>query len=249
MAVLATDGGSSYYHWMVDVLPRIHLLKEAGLFDKIETFVLPPMNSDFQRETLHLLKLPAEKMIFADSRDFAVTADHVFVPSLPSRLGVIEAWTCMYLQEAFSEWRAQDGASPRKIYISRDDAPIRRVTAAAQFKARLLEAGYTEILCSEHSVEEQIKLFANATHVVAPHGGGLTNILFCEPGTKVLDIFPSSFVIPCYWSLSNRVGLRYHCYSDGPVENAFSPYWVNEDRNISIDDRFWPLFYEFDKSG
>jgi capsular polysaccharide biosynthesis protein len=61
------------------------------------------------------------------------------------------------------------------------------------------------------SVAQQASLLANAKIVVAPHGGGLTNLVFCQPGTKVIEIFSPNYVYPCYWLVSNLVGLEYYC--------------------------------------
>ncbi|MDT9338046.1 glycosyltransferase 61 family protein, partial [Trichodesmium erythraeum 21-75] len=47
----------------------------------------------------------------------------------------------------------------------------------------------------------------------APHGAGLTNIVFCNPGTKVVELF-SSHVKPYYWSLCNCCNLEYYSYHD-----------------------------------
>ncbi|NET60866.1 MAG: glycosyltransferase family 61 protein, partial [Symploca sp. SIO2E6] len=51
---------------------------------------------------------------------------------------------------------------------------------------------------------------AQAQVVVAPHGSGLTNTVFCSPGTKVIEIFSPNYVYHCYWLLSNLVGLEYY---------------------------------------
>jgi capsular polysaccharide biosynthesis protein len=45
---------------------------------------------------------------------------------------------------------------------------------------------------------------------VAPHGAGLCNIVFCSPGTKVIEIFSPELVTLFYWKLSNQLGLDYY---------------------------------------
>jgi len=42
-----------------------------------------------------------------------------------------------------------------------------------------------------------------ATHVIGPHGAGLSNIYLCRPGTKILEFYPNgAFFQPCYQRLS-----------------------------------------------
>jgi hypothetical protein len=40
------------------------------------------------------------------------------------------------------------------------------------------------------SVPEQVQLFRSASHVIAAHGAGLTNILFAPADVKILEIRP-----------------------------------------------------------
>ena len=61
------------------------------------------------------------------------------------------------------------------------------------------------------SVIEQALLFSQAKVVIAPHGAGLTNIVFCNPNTKIVEFFSPNYLHPGYWRLSNQVGLEYYC--------------------------------------
>jgi hypothetical protein len=60
------------------------------------------------------------------------------------------------------------------------------------------------------SVAQQAALLAEAEVVLAIHGSGLTNIVFCQPGTKVVELFSPYYVYPCYWLLSNLMQLEYY---------------------------------------
>ena len=52
--------------------------------------------------------------------------------------------------------------------------------------------GYQMVTLGTATIEQQIALFAGATHIVAPHGAGLTNIVFAQPETTLVEIFPRS---------------------------------------------------------
>jgi hypothetical protein len=60
------------------------------------------------------------------------------------------------------------------------------------------------------SVKQQGELLSQAEMVISPHGSGLSNLVFCQPKTKVIEIFAPNYVYPCYWLVSNLVNLNYH---------------------------------------
>ena len=45
--------------------------------------------------------------------------------------------------------------------------------------------------------------------IIAPHGSGLTNIVFSNSGTKLVEIFSPTYMEPCYWRLANALELDY----------------------------------------
>lgn len=54
-----------------------------------------------------------------------------------------------------------------------------------------------------------VRLWATASLVIAPHGAGLANIIFCAPGATVVELFRGNVPHSIYQSLSATFGLRY----------------------------------------
>jgi len=103
-------------------------------------------------------------------------------------------------------------SSERKlnIYISRSQATSRRIVNESELLPLLDKWGFERFWLENMTMEEQIVLFSKAKSVVAPHGAGLTNLLFSPFGTNVLDIFePNNFNSLCFWSMSESLGHKY----------------------------------------
>jgi capsular polysaccharide biosynthesis protein len=45
--------------------------------------------------------------------------------------------------------------------------------------------------------------------IVGAHGAGLANLVFCRPGTRVVEIVPTDNAYPFYFSLAVGAGLDY----------------------------------------
>jgi capsular polysaccharide biosynthesis protein len=73
------------------------------------------------------------------------------------------------------------------------------------------------------SVIEQAALFSQAEIIIAPHGSGLTNLIFCQPNTKVIELFSPNYVYHCYWWISNLVELDYYYY----IGETFPGYYLH----------------------
>ena len=75
------------------------------------------------------------------------------------------------------------------------------------------------------SVAAQAALFGSARVVAGPHGAGFANLLFCNPGTAVLEFFSPLYVNFCYWTLARGAGLSYfYILGEGPkIPNSIEP--------------------------
>jgi hypothetical protein len=59
------------------------------------------------------------------------------------------------------------------------------------------------------SLEEQICLFKGAEHVVGSLGAGMTNIVFCRPGTNVTFLSSGMFADTFFWFIAMHRRLNY----------------------------------------
>ncbi|MFN6495919.1 MAG: glycosyltransferase family 61 protein [Nostoc sp. DedQUE01] len=238
VAVLSAAGGKGYFHWMFDVLPRIHLLKQAEIdFSHIDKFLVNSLHLSFQKETLEILGIPEEKIL--ESRKFPhIKAKQLVVPSLPGQTGNIPKWACDFLKtEIIGSSSYQKVGKGNLIYISRDRATVRRVINEDELVPFLKKFGFEVIFLEKMSVAEQALVLASASVIVAPHGAGLSNLVFCSPGTKVIELFSPNYVNVCYWVLSNNIQLDYYyLIGQGEKPDKFcDPHYMAENILINID--------------
>ena len=132
------------------------------------------------------------------------------------------------------------GAAPseptRRIYITRGQQRGSRIVENEPELVALLGArGFSMVDPGTLSVAEQIRLFAEAECIVAPHGGALTNLAFASPGTSVIELFAPDYVQGCFWKLSTCVpGLTYR-YLVGTGHPARPDRMWGVDSDMRID--------------
>jgi capsular polysaccharide biosynthesis protein len=80
----------------------------------------------------------------------------------------------------------------------------------------LSEKGFQSVVLEDLSPQEQIETLYDADVVVGTHGAGLSNILFSPAGLRVIEIFPTPYVVPHYFFLSKALGhdYTYQCGDD-----------------------------------
>ncbi len=207
-AVLAASGASVFYHWMVDILPRIQLLKDSGHFDQIDKFILNYQGLTFQKEALKKLGIPIEKLIICNGHwDFHYEFETLIIPSFVSPLNVVSVYTINFLQQTFLKSVKKLSSNDSKLYIKRING--RRILNETEIENFLLSIGFRSILLENYTIEEQALLFQNSNYIIGPHGAGFTNLVFCKSGTTVIDIFSPLWVNPCYWTIANELNLDY----------------------------------------
>jgi len=102
---------------------------------------------------------------------------------------------------------------------------------------QLTALGFECVSLSNMRVQDQIRLFEEARIVVGPHGGGFTNIAFCRPGTRVIELFDESY-LNGYEILSRAVNLDYSRFLNHEPESTRR--WTGK-KDFRIDLRFLDL--------
>lgn len=202
-AVVATTLGAGYSHWLLEELPRLLVLRGRA-FERL----IAHATSAFSQAALDRLGLTATVVEARRYSNFA--CEQLVVPSLVGQAGFPTRKVGELLHDFTADIGRATGAHlPERIYVSRDKARRRRVVNEVDVGARLEARGFTKVCLEDLSWSEQIELFRKAKVIVAPHGAGLANLVFCQPGTRVIEFFHRSYVNGCYWRLASIRGLDY----------------------------------------
>ncbi|MEG4273770.1 MULTISPECIES: tetratricopeptide repeat protein [unclassified Microcoleus] len=229
-------GGAAYFHWMFDVITRFDLLQRSGLIETIDKFVVNASDSSYQAGTLENLGIPQDKIL--ESRcHLHITADKLIVPSISyDESGAVSKWKCEYLKQTFlKEQQPRNTEYSERIYISRQKASYRRIVNEEEVIKYLEKFGFRSVKLETMSVAEQAACLAAAQVVVAPHGGGLTNLVFCSPGTKVIEIFSPLYVPHCYWMISNLCGLEHYYLLGDLVDDGTPTKALHKDMRLDLN--------------
>ena len=200
---LLTGGGgnNNYWHWLFDVLPRFSLCNKFVNLNDIDYFLLPSLLKKFQEETLDCLNIPKHKRISSEKfRHIKATelimTDHPLVTSgnaTKDNLN-IHNWIISWLRANFINQNAiTEQKIKNKIYIDRSDTisnkkPQRLISNEDEIKKYLLNNNFIFVKLHETPFREQVDLFNNAECIVGLHGAGFVNVVFCKPGTKIIEL-------------------------------------------------------------
>jgi hypothetical protein len=219
---LLTMGAAKYYyfHWMFDVMTKLELLKRSGLFDTVDYFLVPSYHCQFHKEYLAYFNIPEHKIIDSQLVDH-VQADNLIVSSEVRLQEHLPKWCCDFFYKNFVQSAAKKRC--RRIYIARGDAArSRKVSNEAEVIDVLQRQGFEILYLTKVSVIDQVKIFNEAELIVAVHGGGLSNLVYCEPGTTLLELFPDQYVRHYYYDICVKRNITYDyllCESDKSCDN------------------------------
>jgi len=205
------SGTMNLSHFLLDQLTKLAVYKKY--LGDIPRFVLPD-DHPYYRSVLSIAGL-AERAYIPQQKRFSIRSERLLIasnvePDLrhPAHLGA--GWALDFLRELLPTGPPEGSRADRKIFISRADARARKIINQAEIEAILSRRGYDIVVLGEMTARQQRRVFGEASHVVGVHGAGLTNVLFCAPGTRVLEILPALCAAPSYWVLSTQIGHRYH---------------------------------------
>ena len=236
--VLATSESTGFFHWITDALPRLQILCKASSipWPSIDHFLVSKGIRAI-RESLALLGIADDRVVVTHSGSH-FCCDLLVVPSFAAAPGNVPPWAIQFLR---SQLGLPSSGPPKRIYISRSKAFGRRIVNEQDLWPILARRGFIHVTLEEMKLKDQIRLFSEAEAVVAAHGAGMTNLIWCQPKIKVLEIFSPRYVNLCYWAIASIMQADYHYLlgsADGLVDDVHDARYFLED--IIVD----PLLLE-----
>ncbi|MEM7190114.1 MAG: glycosyltransferase family 61 protein [Pseudomonadota bacterium] len=240
--------GSNYYHWIGEQMPRMALIRkyvDLGEVDSIVVFVkkrvgfieesLTALFPEFKGQVVQIQghSAASDEAYFFVQQGLAERSAHpdyvkktppAFRASIGSLIDL-----CEHFDSQASRLIGPKGGYPDVAFISRDRAGQRQwinedtLVNAVGPRARKV---YSEDL----SFREQLNTFHHADVIVAQHGAGLANAVFCKPGTRVIEVTARSHARRAwdFAKLGIARGLDYHVVAidavlDDPYTSVEAP--------------------------
>ena len=69
-------------------------------------------------------------------------------------------------------------------------AKARRIINSEEVEALVIEHGYKTVYFENLSLREQLTIASHSTAMVAPHGSGMTHMLFMKKRSSIIELFP-----------------------------------------------------------
>ena len=198
----------NHFHWMIMSLARAALLTPDDL-QGLDGILVPAGLAGAQLEALELSGLSLHAPLRFMRRGETLQVRRLLLPWNIAGGAGVNSVGAAWLHELVRGGAAQ--ALQRRVYLDRRAASTRRLTNEAELVDALVSQGVQPVRLEDLSLAKQAHLMRQADLIIAPHGAGLANLAFAQPGTRVLELMPSATLNWCYRHLAAVCGLQYDC--------------------------------------
>ena len=175
---------NNYYHWVVDALPRLLVLRQQH--PQALLIMMEPTPA-YVRQTAALLGF--EQFLFLKENQVLYTP----LLLVPERVAPLGHHNPVLLRELRTEitgklHTAAVGPPTRRIYVSRSRQSVRRLQNEAAVLDLLSRHGFEQVYFEELSFSEQVALMRETAVLMGVHGANLVNLLFLQSGAHVIEL-------------------------------------------------------------
>ena len=225
-AWLSLLGGShwNYYHWMIDGIGRL-AAADAATLDACPNLLLPADLEPFAAETLALAAVARGRRVRHVRPDETLQVGRLVAPWRMAD-GFWPHPDLRHYLRGLVPVTSPSGDLPRRFHIDRQGTANRPLSNEAEVIAALARFGVVPVRLEGMTVAAQAALFRQAELIVAPHGAGLTNLVFAPPGCAVVELQMDAYANWCFRRLAALGGLDYDCVI-GRATPAPAKTWVH----------------------
>jgi Glycosyltransferase 61 len=232
--VLGSEWSDGYFHWLMDCLGKYAVFVLAGgSLDSINHVLLDRPPSESVGKNLDLLGISRDKIVHPQADD-SWNVELAVVPTYPGHRSNVHPIALRFLADRLAPAATSPAGNSHnsRLLIGRVGLQRRLINYEA-LKDLLESMGFMDYQTNLRP-ETQAQDFAVADVVVAQHGAGLTNLLFCKPGTRVVELFSPDHPQPCFMNVCQALGLE-HKLVWGRSSSIHRPLWNTPGRRSDLD--------------
>ena len=210
--LLSCGHDANYFHWLVECLPKLVLIDHLNLYKDAPLLIPTDLHKNLMAalEKVNVNNRPViciepnspcavERLIFLSALSRVVDR-YEGRPAFDVDIVLSHKWISKVSERLKKD--LQPGWKPsRKLFLTRRKG-LRILGNLEEIEQLVSAHGFEIVDLNGMSLDAQIELFSQASLIVAPTGAALTNMLFCQPGTKVI-IFMSNHEVTNYYFWSN----------------------------------------------
>ena len=199
------------WHIWIDVISKFRLI-ERRWSTNFAKYVYILSNQSAYFEKVHKVLFPELRYIVMPKGE-TWRFQHLLVPSMSNHNdGVVVPHLPAWLRHFKGSFGIPENIKPhRKIFVSRSKAKTRKLENQNELLMQL--KGWEPIVLEDLDIKEQVKVFAEASHILATHGAGLVNTLWCKANTKIIELQDKNMIHKkVYPLLSYNLGLKHELF-------------------------------------
>ena len=220
------NGWRSHYHTVVNICSSLFFYERLELTCDV---IVPGELTRAQREILRVSGVGGARRVFSADDVSCVPIGRAYCGG---KIGgqLLREWYRTVTSRLLGTEASR--APGTVLYISREDAITRTLADEDRLQDELSRRFGTRIAHMENlSFDAQVRAVCGARVLIAPHGAGLTNLIFAAPGTWVIELLPDRHARQTFRDLAAVAGHRYVPLV-GKVDDAETTAWRIDTTNV-----------------
>ena len=185
VGIVHSQWTAGYYHWLTEGLPRaLAVLREfPGAVPALPSERYRPWEESVRALGFDDVRyFPGGKNL--ETHDPVLTdCPENFATTSPEALADV-------VRTITSNLGIESARANRKVYISREGSRGRFVINEAEVRALLSDRGFEIVRAETLGFRGQVELLHSTKTLVSIHGAGLTNAMFMQPGSAMVELLP-----------------------------------------------------------
>ena len=199
------EKSNRYFHWFTDSLMRATSVKD--ILDLYPIIIFRDLiEIDYIKESLNLLKLNYVVI----ERDNLTKVKNLKITSHVSESGNYNNEAINLIRKELTK-EVSLKKPYKRLWISRKNSDYRRIKNEKEIIPILKKFNFEIVTPEDHSLKESASLFNSASVVGGLHGAGLTNMIFMQNGSSVIEVRRDQDKHNnCYFTLASELNIDYH---------------------------------------